>query len=110
MCFFFILVGTMGFEPTASCFQDRHSTLTELYSEKNYLVGIVGFEPTTLCTPCKCATRLRYTPIKLKKLVGIMGFEPMASCFQGKHATRLRHIPMLFLPSEQWILPPTLIP
>ena len=26
------------------------------------LVGVAGFEPTTTCTPCKCATRLRYTP------------------------------------------------
>ena len=27
-----------------------------------FLVGVVGFELTTPCTPCKCATRLRYTP------------------------------------------------
>ena len=26
------------------------------------MVGVVGFELTTPCTPCKCATRLRYTP------------------------------------------------
>ena len=26
------------------------------------LVGETGFEPATPCTPCKCATRLRYTP------------------------------------------------
>ena len=28
------------------------------------LVGTVGFEPTTPCTPCKCATKLRYAPIR----------------------------------------------
>src|SRR5690606_22634524 len=26
------------------------------------LVGVRGFEPPTTCTPCRCATRLRYTP------------------------------------------------
>ena len=26
------------------------------------LVGVGGFEPLTPCTPCRCATRLRYTP------------------------------------------------
>ena len=26
------------------------------------LVGVAGFELATPCTPCKCATRLRYTP------------------------------------------------
>ena len=29
------------------------------------LVGVAGFELATPCTPCKCATRLRYTPKKL---------------------------------------------
>ena len=28
------------------------------------MVGVAGFELATPCTPCKCATRLRYTPIK----------------------------------------------
>ena len=28
------------------------------------LVGVAGFELATPCTPCKCATRLRYTPTK----------------------------------------------
>ncbi len=27
-----------------------------------YLVGVRGFEPPTTGTPCRCATRLRYTP------------------------------------------------
>ena len=27
-----------------------------------FLVGVAGFELATPCTPCKCATRLRYTP------------------------------------------------
>ena len=26
------------------------------------MVGVAGFELSTPCTPCKCATRLRYTP------------------------------------------------
>ena len=29
-----------------------------------HLVGVKGFEPSTPCTPCKCATRLRHTPIE----------------------------------------------
>lgn len=28
------------------------------------VVGLTGFEPATPCTPCRCATRLRYNPIK----------------------------------------------
>ena len=28
------------------------------------MVGVAGFEPTTTCPPDKCATRLRYTPIR----------------------------------------------
>ena len=27
------------------------------------MVGVAGFELATPCTPCKCATKLRYTPI-----------------------------------------------
>ncbi len=26
------------------------------------MVGVAGFELATPCTPCKCATKLRYTP------------------------------------------------
>ncbi len=29
------------------------------------MVGVAGFELATPCTPCKCATRLRYTPTEL---------------------------------------------
>ncbi len=28
------------------------------------IVWVAGFEPTTSCTPCKHATRLRYTQIQ----------------------------------------------
>ena len=28
------------------------------------MVGVAGFELATPCTPCKCATRLRYTPTR----------------------------------------------
>ena len=27
-----------------------------------YMVGVAGLEPATLGTPCRCATKLRYTP------------------------------------------------
>src|SRR3990167_8427917 len=27
-----------------------------------YMVGVAGIEPATLGTPCRCATKLRYTP------------------------------------------------
>ena len=27
-----------------------------------YLVGETGIEPATPCTPCRCATKLRYSP------------------------------------------------
>jgi hypothetical protein len=30
------------------------------------MVGVAGFELATPCTPCKCATRLRYTPTSLR--------------------------------------------
>ncbi len=30
-----------------------------------HMVGVAGFELATPCTPCKCATRLRYTPTSL---------------------------------------------
>ena len=29
------------------------------------MVGATGFEPATTCTPSKCATRLRYAPVRL---------------------------------------------
>ena len=31
--------------------------------EGSELGGVIGFEPTTPCTPCKCATKLRHTPV-----------------------------------------------
>ena len=37
------------------------SAAAEALSEA-YLVGVTGFEPATPCTPCRCATKLRYTP------------------------------------------------
>ena len=30
----------------------------------NQVVGLAGFEPTTPCPPGKCATRLRYSPLR----------------------------------------------
>jgi hypothetical protein len=40
----------------------RLMNVTRLFFPQEYMVGVVGFELTTPCTPCKCATRLRYTP------------------------------------------------
>ena len=31
---------------------------------REFVVGAAGFELATPCTPCKCATRLRYTPTR----------------------------------------------
>ena len=33
-----------------------------LLGQRQTMVGVAGFELATPCTPCKCATRLRYTP------------------------------------------------
>ncbi len=40
--------------------------LYSIYIKSNteLLVGVEGFEPPTTCTQNKCATRLRYTPIR----------------------------------------------
>ena len=35
-----------------------------------YLVGVRGLEPPTPCTPCKCATRLRHTPLSHRVYLG----------------------------------------
>ena len=43
----------------------RSATKKGLGKAKSFfesMVGEKGFEPSTPCTPCKCATRLRYTP------------------------------------------------
>jgi len=34
------------------------------------MVGVKGFEPSTPCTPCKCATRLRHTPTRERRIIG----------------------------------------
>jgi hypothetical protein len=33
------------------------------------MVGARGFEPPTPDTPCQCATRLRYAPIKILQII-----------------------------------------
>src|SRR5690625_3049133 len=30
------------------------------------MVGLTGFEPATTCTPCRCATRLRHSPMSFE--------------------------------------------
>ena len=47
--------------------------LSSLAPRHWFMVGVIGFEPTTLGTPCRCATRLRYTPKKNRK----------NTCFEG---------------------------
>ena len=43
---------------------ERRKDLEHFYSKSLiHMVGVKGFEPSTPCTPCKCATRLRHTPI-----------------------------------------------
>ena len=41
------------------------------------MVGVAGFELATPCTPCKCATRLRYTPTRLKLYTEFKAFNKM---------------------------------
>lgn len=36
------------------------------------MVGLTGFEPATPYTPCKCATRLRYSPFYSKVLTNLI--------------------------------------
>src|SRR5699024_11616244 len=48
---------------------DGLSSRNRLSYFRQDLVGVRGFEPPTTCTPCRCATRLRYTPIRLRKRV-----------------------------------------
>jgi hypothetical protein len=31
----------------------------------NNMVGMTGFEPATLCSQSRCATKLRYIPLKI---------------------------------------------
>lgn len=44
------------------------------------LVGTAGFELATPCTPCKCATRLRYTP-KQAIVAGLSAFQQQCADF-----------------------------
>jgi hypothetical protein len=53
----------------AEC-EATHSALSKV------LVGVAGFELATPCTPCKCATRLRYTPKTNKKWCGWQELNP----------------------------------
>ena len=48
--------GPIGYEPSA--------LTTELRAHVQYMVGVKGFEPSALCSQSRCATKLRYTPIK----------------------------------------------
>jgi hypothetical protein len=55
------------------------------------LVGVAGFELATPCTPCKCATRLRYTPKNLKKMARLAGIEPTTPWFVAKYSIQLSY-------------------
>ena len=48
------------------------------------LVGVAGFEPAAHWSQTSCATKLRYTPIKL---AGAVGLEPTARGFGDRCST-----------------------
>jgi hypothetical protein len=51
-------------QPETQSEPPRRKDLEHFYSKSLiHMVGVKGFEPSTPCTPCKCATRLRHTPI-----------------------------------------------
>src|SRR5450830_1480727 len=45
----------------------------------NKMVGVAGFELATPCTPCKCATRLRYTATRIKLYRGFQALSARSS-------------------------------
>ena len=46
------------------------------------MVGVAGFELATPCTPCKCATRLRYTP--KQKIISAKQIERLPEGFANR--------------------------
>ena len=56
----YILVFKPTFQKTEDLLKLNTVQIIKLHFDK--LVGVAGFELATPCTPCKCATRLRYTP------------------------------------------------
>ena len=58
-------------------------------------VGVRGFEPPTTSTQNWCATRLRYTPIKNKRVVRI---ELTSSAWKAEVIAVIRHA-LVFLPA-----------
>src|SRR6185295_9057046 len=57
-----------SFDKKAPAIRRRGSTSMKL-------VGMGGFEPPTTCTPSRCATRLRYIPIRRSDLFSIIPIE-----------------------------------
>ena len=57
----FIVIYRDG-KAAAKLSRQRKSLLIFQTEGLSLLVGVAGFELATPCTPCKCATRLRYTP------------------------------------------------
>ena len=52
-----------GLEPSRLAAADFESAVSTNSTTRAFvLVGVARFELATPCTPCKCATRLRYTP------------------------------------------------
>ena len=64
---------------------EAHKLRTSLTGETK-MVGLVRFELTTSCTPCKRATRLRYSPNKERSQSGTVLTE--ASVFLRGRADR----------------------
>ncbi len=53
------------------------------------LVGATGFEPATTCTPSKCATRLRYAP--LRRLAGAAVGAVEMGCLMPPPVSQVKH-------------------
>ena len=53
------------------------------------MVGVRGFEPPALWSQTRCATKLRYTPLYMKRMGG---FGPPTFWLYARRAASLRHI------------------
>ncbi len=51
--------------------KNKNSTLQTRVESLFNMVGATGFEPATPCAQGRCATKLRYAPIRLKCIISI---------------------------------------
>ena len=61
------------------------------------MVGVAGFEPAAHWSQTSCATKLRYTPISVKKMVSPQGFEPRTHGLEGRCSIQLSYEPTQYL-------------